>query len=65
MDIKVGQKVKSTLTGREYKVKKILQNNSVILHSENGNASALINKDKMKGLFEIIDSESLDPSNSR
>jgi hypothetical protein len=64
MDIKVGQKVKSTLTGREYKVKKILQNNSVILHSENGNASALINKDQMKGLFDILDSESRDTSNS-
>ncbi len=64
MDIKVGQKVKNTLTGREYKVKKILQNNSVILHSENGNASALININQMKGLFDIIDSEPLDPSNS-
>jgi hypothetical protein len=66
MDIKVGQKVKNTLTGTEYKVKKILQDNSVILHSENGNASALImiNKDRMKGLFDILDSESRNSSNS-
>jgi hypothetical protein len=64
MDIKVGEKVKSTLTGREYKVKKILQNNSVILHSENGNASALINKDQKKGLFDILDFESRSSSNS-
>jgi len=64
MDIRVGQKVKSKLTGREYKVKKILQDNSVILHSENGDASALINKDKIKGLFDVLDSESRDASNS-
>lgn len=64
MDIKVGQKVKSTLTGIEYKVKKILQNKSVILQSENGHASALINIDQMRGLFEILDSESRDTSNS-
>ena len=62
MDIKVGQKVRSTLTGREYEVKKILQDDSVILHSENGNASAWINKDQMKGLFDLLDSESRDTS---
>jgi hypothetical protein len=64
VDIKVGQKVKSTLTGREYKVKKILQDGSVILQSENENASALINKDQIKVLFDIFDSESRDTSNS-
>jgi hypothetical protein len=64
MDIKVGQKVKSTLTGREYKVKKILQDGSVILRSENENASALVNKDQIKDLFDIFDSESQDTSNS-
>ncbi len=47
MDIKIGQKIRSTHTGREYEVKKILQDNSVILHSKNGNASALINKDQL------------------
>jgi hypothetical protein len=64
VDIKVGQKVKSTLTGREYKVKKILQDGSVILQSDNENASALINKDQIKVLFDIFDSESRDTSNS-
>ena len=64
MDIRVGQKVRSTLTGREYEVKKILQDNSVILHSENGNASALINKDRMQGFFDLLDSESRDAPNS-
>jgi len=64
MDIIVGQRVKSTLTGREYKVKKILEDNSVILHSEKENASALINKDQMQGLFDLLDSESQDASNS-
>ena len=64
MDIRVGQKVRSTLTGREYVVKKILQDNSVILHSENGNASALINKDRMQGFFDLLDPESRDASNS-
>jgi hypothetical protein len=34
--------LKSTLTGREYKVKKIIQDNSVIPVSENGNAFAWI-----------------------
>jgi hypothetical protein len=64
MDIKVGQKVKSILTGREYKVKKILQNGSVILQSEEENASALVNKDQIKVLFDTSDSESQDTSNS-
>jgi hypothetical protein len=64
MDIRVGQRVRSTLTRREYRVKKILQDNSVILHSEKENASALINKDQMKGLFDLLDSESRDASNS-
>ena len=64
MDIRVGQKVKSKLTGREYKVKKILQDNSVILHSENGEASALINQDQINGVFDLLDPESRDASNS-
>jgi hypothetical protein len=64
MEIKVGQRVRSTLTRREYKVKKILPDNSVILRSEKENASALINKDQMKGLFDLLDSESRDASNS-
>jgi hypothetical protein len=66
MDITVGQKVKNTLTGREYKVKKIHQDNLVILHSEDGNTCALImiNKDRMKGLFDKLDSESRNSSDS-
>jgi len=64
MDVRVGQKVRSTLTGQEYEVKKILQDNSVILHSENGNASALINKDHMQGFFDLLDSGSRNASNS-
>jgi hypothetical protein len=64
MDIKVGQKLKSTLTGREYKVKKIIQDNSVIPVSENGNASAWINKGQIIGFFDLLDSESRNSSNS-
>jgi len=64
MDIKVGQKVKSALTGREYTVKKILQDNSLILHSENENASALVHQDQMKNFFDLLDSESRETSNT-
>jgi len=64
MDIRVGQRVRSTLTDREYEVRKILHDNSVILYSEKENASALINKDQMKGLFDLLDSKSRDASDS-
>jgi hypothetical protein len=52
MDMKVGQKVKSTLTGREYKVKGKLQNGCILLQSENGSASAMIHQDELECLFE-------------
>jgi hypothetical protein len=64
MDIRVGQRVRSIFTGREYKVKKILKDNLAILHSEKVNASALINKDQMNGLFDLLDPESRNASNS-
>jgi hypothetical protein len=64
MDIRVGQRVRSIFTGREYKVKKILKDNLAILHSEKENASALINKDQMNGLFDLLDPESRNASNS-
>ena len=63
MDIRVGQRVRSIFTGREYKVKKILKDNLAILHSEKENASALINKDQMNGLFDLLDPESRNASN--
>jgi hypothetical protein len=52
MDIKVGQKVKSALTGREYKVKGKLQEGSILLQSEDGSACAMIHQDKLECLFE-------------
>lgn len=52
MDIKVGQKVKSTLTGREYKVREKLQKGSILLQSEDGSACAMIHEDKLDCFFE-------------
>jgi hypothetical protein len=50
--IKVGQKVKSTLTGREYRVKEKLQEGSILLQSEDGSACAMIHKDKLEFFYE-------------
>jgi hypothetical protein len=50
--VKVGQKIKSTLTGREYEVKKILQKGSILLESEDGKACAVIHGDKLEWFFE-------------
>jgi hypothetical protein len=50
--VKVGQKVKSTLTGREYEVKRILPKGSLLLQSEDGRACAVIHGDKLKWFFE-------------
>jgi len=52
MDIKVGQKVKSALTGKEYKVKKILQKGSILLQSESGSACAVIHEDQLDCFFD-------------
>jgi hypothetical protein len=64
MDTKVGQKVKNTLTGRGFRVNKILRDNSVVLISEEENACTIVNKDQMDSLFDELDSESLDISDS-
>lgn len=50
-EIRVGQKVISRLTGIEYEVKKMLQDNSVLLHSEDQNASALVHKDYLNTFY--------------
>jgi hypothetical protein len=52
MGVKVGEKVKSTLTGREYKVAKILENGSILFQLEDGSACALIHEDKLEWFFE-------------
>jgi hypothetical protein len=52
MDIKVGQKVKSTLTGREYKVKEKLQKGSILLQSEDESSGAMLHEDQLECLFE-------------
>jgi sulfate adenylyltransferase subunit 1 (EFTu-like GTPase family) len=52
VEIKVGQKVKSALTGKEYKVKKILQKGSILLQSESGNACAVIHEDQLDCFFD-------------
>jgi len=52
MDVKVGQKVKSTLTGREYKVTEILEGDSILLQSEDGSSCATIHQDKLESFFE-------------
>jgi hypothetical protein len=57
MDIRVGQKVKSTLTGREYKVKGKLQKGSILLQSEDGSSGAMIHEDKLECLFEETESQ--------
>lgn len=50
-EIRVGQKVISLLTGIEYEVKKMLQDNSVLLHSKDQNASALVHKNYLNTFY--------------
>jgi len=52
MDLRIGQKIKSTLTGREYEVKKMLKKGSIQLESEDGKACAVIHEDKLEWFFE-------------
>jgi len=52
MNIEVGQKLKSTLTGREYKVKEKLEGGSILLQLEDGSAWGMIHQDKLEFFFE-------------
>ena len=52
MNVKGGQKVKSTLTGREYEVKEKLQGGSILLQLEDGSAWVMIHQDTLESFFE-------------
>jgi hypothetical protein len=52
MNVKVGQKLKSALTGREYTVKEKLQGGSILLQLEDGSAWAMIHQDTLESFFE-------------
>ena len=52
MNVKVGQRLKSTLTEREYTVKEKLQGGSILLQLEDGSAWAMIQQDTLESFFE-------------
>ncbi len=64
--IKVGQKVISLLTGIEYEIKKLLTDNSVLLHSKDQKASALVHKDHLNTFYVSADSNGMkDPTHAQ
>ncbi len=52
VEVRLGQKVKSSFTGREYKVKEKLQEGSILLQSEDGDAVAMVNEETLNCFFE-------------